>query len=189
MGTVHMRAYTRTVDGKEIDVSAYDRTQQVAFHPPTLPERGQPSYLQDIAEGRLHKEEKERLVTLLRSRKFTVETEVTLVGYNGVSARPDIIAMSPEGGLLAYEVKTTAYDLFSSNQWTIYPLLDQGGHVFSTSPKIRSFGFEPGQRLPAMCAFASLVGPGKLGRGFIPLSPNPSCRPPGYRGPVWSWEH
>lgn len=187
-GTVHVRAYTRTVDGKEIDVSAYDRTQLVAFHPPTLPERGQSPYLQDIAESQLHKDEKERLVTLLRSRGYTVETEVTLVGFNGVKARPDIIAMSPEGGLLAYEVKTSAYDLFSPGQWTIYPLLDQGEHVFSRSSKIRSFGFEPGQPLPAMCVYASLVSPGKLGRGFIPLSPDPRCRPPGYEGPVWSWE-
>ena len=188
-GTVHVQAYTRTVDGKEVAVSAYDRTQQVAFHPPTLPERGQSPYLQDIAEGRFHKEEKERLVNLLRSHGETVETEVTLVGINGVTSRVDVMSMTPEGRISAFEVKTTAYDIFSSNQWTIYPLLEEGGHVSSNSSKIRSFGLEPGQPLPPVCAYASLVGPGKLGRGFVPLSQDPNCRPLGYKGPIWSWEH
>lgn len=188
-GTVHVRSYTRTQDGKEIDVSAYDRQQLIAFRPLGFPNESAPQYLQDVAEGLLHKREKARIVKTLRAYGNIVETEVTLVGLNGVPVRVDVMGKTPEGHLFAIEVKTTAYDLFSPNQWMIYPLLSQDRHVLSTSPKIRSFGFAPGQLLPEICLYGSLAGPDKLKRPIIPLTPDPACWPAGYKGPVWSWEH
>lgn len=187
-GTVHVRAYTRTQDGKEIQVSEYDRTQQIAFHPPELPDRAAPNYLQDVAEGPMHKREKARIVDTLRAYGNTVETEVTLVGLNGVPARVDVMGKSPEGHLFAIEIKTSAYKSFSPHQWMVYPLLDQDWHVFSTSPKIRSFGFAPGQLLPGICLYGALAGPNKLKNPIFPLTADPACRPPNYRGPVWNWK-
>lgn len=95
--TVHVRAYTRVQDGKSIDVSAYDRRQEVAFHPLTLQKPSLPEYLQEIAEGSIHRRTKEELVQHLRAHGDTVETEVTLVALNGMRIRADILGRSPEG--------------------------------------------------------------------------------------------
>jgi hypothetical protein len=183
-GNVHVRAYTRMVDGKEVQVSAYDRTQQIAFHPFPLPKNA-PDYLQEIAEGRLHRQRKEDIVRLLRAHGDRVETEVTLVGANGVVTRVDILGRSPEGFLYAIEVKTTAYDLFSPNQLAVYPLMHLGNHVLSVSPRIRTLGFAPLQPLPPMCVYGHLASPGKLVRRTILLSPDPSCVRPSYQEREW----
>jgi len=177
-GNVHVRAYTRIVDGKEVQVSAYDRTQQIAFHPPSLGGPRVPEYVQEIAEGLLHKRAKAEIVEKLRAHGDIVETEVELVSINGVPVRVDILGKSPEGNMYVIEVKTTAYDLFGPNQLIVYPMLHLGNHVFSTSPKIRKFGYAPFQILPPMCLYGKLAGSPKLKfRKPVVLSPDPGCFP------------
>ena len=173
-GTVHVRAYTRTVDGKEVDVSAYDRTQQVAFHPPGAPQSGRAALMQDIAEGPFHKGLKNYLAQKARERGDTVETEVDLTTLDGVSARIDILGKTKDGELYGFEVKTDAYDLFSLSQQKVYELLDIGNHVYSNSPRIRSFGFEPGQPLPPICPYGALVRSDSTVQ-WGPLTADPRC--------------
>jgi hypothetical protein len=172
-GTVHVRAYTRTQDGKDIDVSAYDRRQEIAFRPFRSEQPGKSEFLQDIAEGPLHKWLKEEVARRARANGDIVETEVAIVSIDGVPVRLDLLGMKPNGQLYAIEVKTFSYHLFSDNQQKVYPLLDIGGHVFSRSPKIRSFGFEPGQLLPPICLYGLLAAPdGTYATGPLSLSPN-----------------
>lgn len=174
-GTVHVRAYTRNQDGKEIGVSAYDRQQQIAFHPSGAPQSSKPGLMQDIAEGPLHKQLKDYIVQKARGRGDTVETEVDLTTMDGTSARIDILGMTKEGQMYGFEVKTEAYDLFSPKQQKVYELLDIGNHVYSNSPRIRSFGFEPGQMLPPICPYGALSR-GSDGFEWGPLTWDPKCR-------------
>lgn len=173
-GTVHVRAYTRTQDGKEIDVSAYDRRQEIALHVPKMEGLSIPQYLQDIAEGPIHKGMKEDIVRRMRANGDIAETEVTIVSINGVPSVIDILGMRSNGWFYGIDVKTYAYKNLGPNQLIVYPLMDVGGHVFSTSPKIRSFGFEPGQPLPPICVYVVLA---KDREHFFygPLSTNPNC--------------
>jgi hypothetical protein len=179
-GTVHVRAYTRTRDGKEIEVSAYDRRQDIAFHTFGLERRRLPEYLQDIAEGPIHRREKADIVQHLRAHGDIVETEIGLMSIDGVPTRVDILGKSPEGFLYVIEIKTPAYDKFSLAQQFVFPLLELGKHAFSTSPRIRLFGFEPGELLPPICVHGVYKAPGRK-RAVIPLSDDPQCQPNSYR--------
>lgn len=174
-GSVHVRAYTRTQDGKEVDVSAYDRRQDIAFNPLGVGVPGKPEFLQDIAEGPLHKWVKEEAARRARANGDIVETEVMIVSIDGVPAILDFLAKRPNGKFYGIEVKTLSYKSFGFNQLRVYPLLGIGNHVFSTSPRIRSFGFEPGQLLPPICLYGVMVARDG-GLAFGPLSQNPNCQ-------------
>jgi hypothetical protein len=174
--TIHVRAYTRVQDGKEIDVSAYDRTQEIALHIPKVDRVGIPDYLQDIAEGPIHRRTKAEIVKAARAHGDIVETEIRLVSIHAVPTRVDVLGMTPSGFLYIIEIKTPGYPKFGPNQLMVYPLLEIGKHVYSTSPRIRSFGFEPGQLLPAICAYGAYKAPGQRMVPF-PISISPGCQP------------
>lgn len=150
-GTVHVRAYTRTQDGKEIDVSAYNRSQQVAFHLPGSAQPSKSGIFQEIAEGQLHKEAKEYVARKARANGDIVETEIEVKSLRGVPTKLDFLGMRPDGHLYAIEFKTPGYTSFSLNQMLVFRYLDLGNHVYSVDPKISSFGFRPGQLLPPIC--------------------------------------
>jgi hypothetical protein len=177
--TVHVRAYTRVQDGKEIEVSAYDRTQEIALHVPNVEGLGIPDYLRDIAEGPIHKREKADIVQLLRAHGDVVETEIPLTTITGMTIIVDVFTMSPERFLNVIEVKTPGHPNLSPNQLMVYPFLDLGNHVFSTDSRIRLFGFEPGQLLPPICAHKVFKRPGQP-RQVYPLSAAPECQPPSH---------
>lgn len=178
--TIHVRAYTRVQDGKEIDVSAYDRTQEIALHVPNVEGLGIPDYLRDIAEGPIHRRTKAEIVKAARAHGDIVETEIAFKSINGVTIRVDILGMTSSGFLYVIEIKTPGYAKFGPRQLLVYPLLDLGKHVYSTSPRIRSFGFEPGQLLPSICAYGVYKAPGQS-RVPFPISISPGCAPSLYR--------
>lgn len=175
--TVHVRAYTRVQDGKEIDVSAYDRTQEVALHVPNVEGGDRPGYLR--VEGPIHKQEKADIVRILRAHGDIVVTEIPLTTLTGVTTIVDVFSMSPERFLNVIEVKTPGHPYLSANQRMVYPFLDLGNHVFSTDARIRLFGFEPGQLLPPICVHKVFKRAGQP-RQMYPLSAAPECQPPSH---------
>lgn len=65
-----------------------------------------------------------------------------------VTAIADIVAQAPDGTLIVIEVKTGTNPTYTYSQRIVYTTVPYGGHVYSTSPKIRSFGFKPYELLP-----------------------------------------
>jgi hypothetical protein len=173
-GTVHVRAYTRTVDGKEVEVSAYDRTQQVAFKLPAALQSASKLFT-NIAESDLHKNAKEYAARKARENGDVVETEIEVKSLRGVPTTLDFLGRRPDGHFYAIEFKTPGYNSFSMNQMLVFRYLDLGYHVNSYDPKILSFGFKPGQLLPPMCIYGVFLN----GNGSIDhvenLGLSPDC--------------
>lgn len=113
----------------------------------------QNSLLTDIAyQGGYHDEVVAQLADIIRKRGGTAETSVSLTSIDGTTtAVADILVQDPSNkNLYIIEVKTGADPKFTSSQSLLYPLAGIGGHVYSNSPRITSFGFERGQLLPPM---------------------------------------
>ena len=97
-GTVHVRAYTRMQDGKEVEVSAYDRRQEVAFHPPALQKFPSPNTADEISSSPEH--DYVQALTMLGLAKagarVAANVRVRKVS-DGLLSVPDIIAVWPDG--------------------------------------------------------------------------------------------
>jgi hypothetical protein len=156
--TVHVRAYTRVQDGKEIEVSAYDRIQQVALRGPTTLEAPSREDIIDVSNNRFH----DRWVRILgkeaRSKGARIETDVRIKTILGdVLAIADLVVIWPDGTREMYEVKTGKNPKFTLHQIAVYPLVEEGGLVYSDDPKIERLGFKRGEALPSFCVFSTYV--------------------------------
>lgn len=155
--TVHVRSYVRTRDGREIEVSAYDRTQQIALRVP-LTETGRNDLVEEISNNKFHDKWVEILANEARSKGARVETDVrikTLLGK--VEAIADLVIVWPDGSREMYEVKTGRDPRFTLNQTAVYPLIEEGYMVYSNDPKMERLGFRRGEPLPAFCVFTTYV--------------------------------
>lgn len=155
--TIHVRAYTRTQDGKEIEVSAYDRTQQIALRVP-LPEAGRNDLIEEISNNKFHDKWVQILATEARSKGARTETDVRIKTLFGqVEAIADLVIVWPDGSREMYEVKTGRDPRFTLNQTAVYPLIEEGYMVYSNDPKMERLGFRRGEPLPAFCVFTTYV--------------------------------
>ncbi|HEX3970438.1 MAG TPA: hypothetical protein VHX19_03895 [Stellaceae bacterium] len=83
--------------------------------------------------------------------------DARVIGY------PDIIVNDPRIGLpwTAFEIKTGSDPTYTRAQAMYYPLLQLGGHVYSTDPRIASLGLVPGVPFPPMVVMTVRApGPG-----------------------------
>lgn len=86
--------------------------------------------------------------------------------FNGVDVYLDILCRDRFGVLTGVEVKTGDTD-YTDNQKIVYPHVIEGAGVISNDRRITSFGFQPGEILPAFdieLAYAS--GPGSELRAY-----------------------
>jgi hypothetical protein len=120
-----------------------------------------------------HEARKWLVVASLRLRGYTVETEVRLWD-RGVLARADIMYQAPDGsdpcacgkwGII--DIKTAQQPDLSDNQQIVYRGFNVGS-AFSDAKRITSFGYEPGQLLPAGNVW--IMGPGKNLQRWPPFS-------------------
>lgn len=155
--TVHVRSYTRMQDGKEVEVSAYDRTQQIAFRVP-LPEPQRNELIQEISNNKFHDKWVQILADEARSKGARVATDVRIKTLFGeVESIADLVIVWPDGTREMYEVKTGRDPRFTLNQIAVYPLIEQGYMVYSNDPKIEQLGFRRGEPLPEFCVFTTYV--------------------------------
>jgi hypothetical protein len=59
------------------------------------------------------------------------------------------------------EIKTGDSPTFTPTPRVAYPLATIGGHVYSDSPRIGTFGFAVGAPLPAMSVYQVYAAPGE----------------------------
>jgi hypothetical protein len=104
--------------------------------------------VEEIANRDYHDEVVEKIARIVRRLGCRAETEIQLVALDGVSARADILMMTPDGRLFIIEVKTGVGPKYEDSQRLLYPMAMLGGHVFSPDPRIAEFGFAPGELLP-----------------------------------------
>jgi RHS repeat-associated protein len=94
----------------------------------------------------------------MHEQGIPVESEVPLTSADGLTtAIADLIAgnaPSPSG-MVVIEVKTGMDPTFTENQSTVYALAMVGYHVYTLDPRIATFGYVPGQLLPAMDVVAA----------------------------------
>lgn len=110
-----------------------------------------PTLLQDIAyPGDYHDFVRDHMVDVFRAAGHTVVTEVrlTLPGTPPITARIDILTVSPNGTLSGVEIKTGENPTYTAEQAIVYPHAIGGAGVFSIDQKIRSLGLTPGEPLP-----------------------------------------
>jgi hypothetical protein len=112
----------------------------------------------DLFDDLGHEARKRAMVGWLRLNGYTVETEVRL-WVGGVVARADIMYMAPEsfscgcqdagfGRFGVIDIKTPKYLDWSTNQEYVYNGFNNG-RAWSDASRIATFGFTPGQLLPA----------------------------------------
>lgn len=97
---------------------------------------------------------------------------IRLIGPdNRVIGYPDIIIHWPGQPIEVYEVKTGSDPPLTFNQRVYIPLLQYGGHIYSTDPRIRELGLEP--RVPFPPARVNvLLAPGpNLPYKIVPQPP------------------
>ena len=82
-----------------------------------------------------------------------IGADPTVVGY------PDIMVHLAGTPVAVFEVKTGADPPFTDNQRAYIPLLQIGGHMYSTDPRIRDLGLEPGVPFPPMPVYV-IFAPG-----------------------------
>jgi hypothetical protein len=76
---------------------------------------------------------------------------IRLVGpSDSVIGYPDIIANVPGLGLAVIEVKTGGDPPLTPNQAGYLPILQLGGHIYSTDPRIAQLGLAPGAPFPPL---------------------------------------
>ena len=88
---------------------------------------------------------------------------IRVVGPNNmVVGYPDIISRGPGPGWTVYEIKTGDDPPLTGPQMAYLPALQVGGHIYSTDPRIRALGLEPGVPFPPMIVLIVFApGPGK----------------------------
>jgi hypothetical protein len=119
--------------------------------------------LTDVAyNGHYHDQVVRWLADQLRAVGSTVQTEITLVLIDGkVTAVADLIVRPFFSQMYIIEVKTGKDPYLSEPQSIIYAGAMIGNHVFSPSPRIRSFSFAPFEPLPPMEVYVAYATPGK----------------------------
>ncbi|MGE5538311.1 MAG: hypothetical protein ACM30I_06820 [Gemmatimonas sp.] len=156
-GTVHVRAYTRTVDGKEVPVSAYDRTQLVAMRGSPPPSSGLREDVENAqSNNAFHDAIVDDLANGLAAAGADVAKEMkfTSLRYGMWSATPDLFVRGPDGLLYLIEVKTGKIrPHLNMRQRVVYRALADG-EAFTDDPRIRQFGFVPGWPVPPVCVYS-----------------------------------
>jgi hypothetical protein len=117
--------------------------------------------ISDLRE--FHEILKDQMAEYLKGDHMLVETEISLhmVADPAVNARLDIMAKTTGGYLFGLEIKTGFDPPYTLGQQAVYPHLPIDGLVFSTSPKVGTFGIAVGQPLPPMGMFEAYEqGPG-----------------------------
>jgi hypothetical protein len=101
------------------------------------------------------------------------EPALRIIGPNGsVIGYPDILFRAPDGTLVMIEVKTGIDPPLTANQAAYIPLLQIGGHVYSTDPRMSQLGLTPGEPIPPVVAtIVYAKGPGEKYK--ITLVPEP----------------
>ncbi len=101
-----------------------------------------------------------------------------LTTWDGTTAIPDLICLSPKDGTLAIiEVKTGENPTFTKNQLKVYAMVQFDNHVLTADNKLSAFGIPAGETLLAMevdVVYAARPGallehsqPFKIYRGMI----------------------
>jgi hypothetical protein len=148
-GNVHVRAYTRIVDGKEVQVSAYDRTQQIAMRGVPLPNMGRRDGVEDVSSNPFHDYVQTMTALKLMEHGYKVVLDLPMTSFvDGLEGVPDLVVMTPEGKLLFIEVKT-GDSKWTENQPEIYKRAQQTYQLYSNDPRIAQLGFKAGEALPA----------------------------------------
>ena len=91
----------------------------------------------------------------------------SIIGY------PDIIVNDPRLGLpwTVFEIKTGNDPTYTPAQARYYPLLQIGGHVYSTDPRIASIGLVPDVPFPPMFVMTVHARGPNLPYDYIPVPP------------------
>lgn len=86
---------------------------------------------------------------------------IRLVGPNSsVVGYPDLIVKRPDGDLEIWEVKTGMDPPLTDNQMFYIPMMQLGGHIYSTDPRVAALGITPGAPFPPIWAgFIYAPGP------------------------------
>jgi len=85
---------------------------------------------------------------------------IQVVGPNkSIIGFPDMFIHEPGYPVEAIEVKTGLNPTLTPNQAWYYPLLQLGGHIYSTDPRITALGLQPGVPFPPMPVYI-LYAPG-----------------------------
>jgi hypothetical protein len=152
-GNVHVRAYTRVVDGKEVQVSAYDRTQQIALRGLPLPNTGRREGVEDVKSSNpFHDKTQYELAANLRSQGYRVETDVRVKIIGDGYFQPDLVVIAPDGRRFMIDVKTGAYPEYTDQQeWGYYLAQYEPYKLESADPKLETLGFKQGLALPGFC--------------------------------------
>ena len=87
-----------------------------------------------------------------------------------------MIVNTPDEGLKVIGVKTGTDPPFTYPQMACIPVLQLGGHIYSTDPRITSLGLEPGKPFPAMPVFRTNA-PGPNQAYTVDLIPGPTIIP------------
>jgi hypothetical protein len=152
-GTVHVRAYTRVVDGKEVEVSAYDRTQQIALRGLPLPNTGRRGDVEDVkSSNAFHDKTQYELAAILRSQGYRVETDVWVKIIDDGYFQPDLVVIAQDGRRFMIDVKTGEYPEYTEQQERGYYEAQYGHYTLeSADPKLEALGFKQGLALPGFC--------------------------------------
>jgi hypothetical protein len=102
--------------------------------------------------GKYHDQVVRHFADIFRANGNPVEIHVPITTLDGQhTAVADLIMQNPKTKeLYLLEVKTGDDPPFTPHQRIVYPMASIGGHVYSNSPKISTFGFSPGVLLPPM---------------------------------------
>jgi hypothetical protein len=98
---------------------------------------------------------------------------IRIIGPDGqVQGYPDVLIHEPGQPVEAYEVKTGANPTFTSQQMRYIPMLQVGGHVYSTDPRITDLGLTSGVPFPPM-RVGIIYTPGPGQRYVVRFLPDP----------------
>jgi len=87
---------------------------------------------------------------------------IRIIGpYEGVIGYPDIIIHRSEQPIEVIEVKTGINPAITPNQAAYIPMLQYGGHIYSTDTRIRQLGLEPGIPFPPVVVYILFANPGQ----------------------------
>jgi hypothetical protein len=102
---------------------------------------------------------------------------IRFIGPDGrVQGYLDLLIHEPGQAVEAYEVKTGANPTFTSQQMRYIPMLQVGGHVYSTDPRIADLGLTPGVPFPPM-RVGVIYTPGPGQRYVVKFLPGPFFAP------------
>jgi len=100
--------------------------------------------------GEYHDQVVRDLANHFKEKGLSVETSVPFTSIDGkTTAIADLVVKDPvTGEMHIVEVKTGENPSFTPSQQKNYVLAQIGGHIYSNSEKIRTFGLTPGAPLP-----------------------------------------